>query len=390
MTHKALPQLYPLLFEPIYKAKVWGGRRFATLGRDLPGDENHLIGESWELVDLDQTSLSGGGGGQERSRVVNGPLAGCTLAHVMDCYGEHLMGRLRRTESGEFPLLVKFLDAHDNLSVQVHPSRSYSDTHPEAHLKSEAWYIVDAVEGAVIYKGVKPTVTAEQFREGIENGTVEGMMIAVPVKAGDCHYLPSGTCHALGAGILVAEVQTPSDTTFRVYDWGRSGRELHVEQAMACIQFGPYTAEMIQGEKRSHIAGMFTTITRLVTCDHFRIEKVRMSQGYQQEIPYDQPAVWIVLEGAGRITPAPGSAPGSRPGGDPGSDPNHVPGSWSKDRGLKTQNSRSLSLPWPVVEFRRGQTMLVPAGINDAHVQLDEDTVWLEVTFPQAMAELIA
>ncbi len=345
--------LYPLIFTPIYKSKVWGGRTLASaLGRTLPGDEKHPIGESWELADLPHTSPSGGGGSPERSIIASGPLAGQTLHHAIERFGERLLGRLRLTDSGDFPLLVKFLDARENLSVQVHPSPAYARTHPEAHLKSEAWYILQAQPGAVIYKGVHENVRPEDFRRAVEANDEKAllaMLIAVPVKAGDCHFLPSGTCHALGAGILVAEVQTPSDTTFRVYDWGRTGRELHLDQALECIDFAP--PDTTSAEKRTHIAGMFTTVSRLIHCDHFRIEKVRMIEGYQQEIPYDQPAVWMVLQGRGTIDPHNGAAP---------------------------------------VEFQRGQTLLIPAHMQDAMLSLHEDTVWLETTFPQAGMEVWA
>lgn len=345
--------LYPLRFEPIYKEKVWGGRTLERLGRQLPGNEETKIGESWELCDLGQTSVSGGGGGEARSRVADGPLAGRTLHELMTVHGQRLMGRLRPTPTGDFPLLVKFLDARENLSVQVHPSEAYAAKHPQAQLKSEAWYIVHAEPGAVIYKGIKEGVTPQAFRQALEVNSVEAvepLLVKVPVKAGDCHYLPSGTCHALGAGVLVAEVQTPSDTTFRVFDWGRQGRQLHVEQALQCIEFGP--SPTARHERRSHIAGVFTTVSRLVTCDFFRIERIRMSEGYRQELPYDQPVVWIVLAGRGRL--------------------------------LLTADD-----PHPTV-FERGQTLLIPAGMNQAHVELLEDTQWLEVSFPQAQPEQIA
>ena len=347
--------LYPLKFEPIYKEKVWGGRTLAThLGRSLPGDDQVRIGESWELADLSQSSLSGGGGGSERSMITNGSLAGLSLNEAIQKFGPRLMGRLRTTSSSDFPLLVKFLDARENLSVQVHPSPAYAQSQADAHPKSEAWYVVDAVPGAVIYKGVRPDVTTEQFRQAIENGSLPELLIKIPVKAGDCHYLPSGTCHAIGAGVLIAEVQMPSDTTFRVWDWGRTDRQLHVDQALACMTLGPPNVQL--NEQRSHIAGMHTAVTRLVMCEHFRIEKVRMSEGYEQEIPYDQPAVWMVLEGSGRLVEA-GKA--------------------------STTGTESMS-------FAKGQTLLMPAGLNHMHVALDQDTVWLEVTFPQAMAEQIA
>ena len=341
--------LYPLQFHSIYKEKVWGGRTLNRLGRNLPGDEQVLIGESWELADLGSSSPAGGGGGEQRSLIKNGALTGLSLHKAIEAFGPKLMGRLKSTPDGDFPLLVKFLDARQNLSVQVHPSPEYARIHPEAHLKSEAWYIVDAAPESVIYKGVHDGVTQDEFRKAIEEATVQELLIRVPVKTGDCHYLPSGTCHALGAGILVAEVQTPSDTTFRVYDWGRTERELHIEQAIECIHFGPPDTKHY--EKRTHIAGMFTTVSRLVTCDHFRVEKIRMSEGYEQEIPYDQPAVWMVLEGQGTLTPGNAADP---------------------------------------VDVKRGDTILIPADMSDAKVALHQDTVWLEITFPQALVDQIA
>ena len=344
--------LYPLKFEPIYKEKVWGGRSLSVLGRALPGGDETPIGESWEGADLGLTSPSGGGGEAERSAITNGPLAGLTLHDAMARFGATLMGNLETTATADFPLLIKYLDAAQNLSVQVHPSPDYAEAHPDAHLKSEAWYIIAAEAGGAIYKGVKAGVERGTFRAALESGETEAvvdLLAKVPVQPGDCHYLPSGTCHALGAGVLVAEVQTPSDTTFRVFDWGRAGRQLHLDEAMQCIEFEPPDVDRF--EKRTHIAGVFTTVSRLVTCEHFRIEKVRMAEGYQQELPYDQPAVWMVLEGAGTIRP----------------------GNGADD-----------------VLFQRGETMLIPAHLKNAAMTLAADTTWLEITFPQAMPELIA
>lgn len=340
--------LYPLKFEPIYKAKVWGGRALEKLGRQLPPDQP--IGESWELVDLATTSASGGGGGAERSVISNGPLAGQTLNQLIGQFGAELMGRLTLTDQGGFPLLAKYLDARQNLSVQVHPSEAYVAEHPEAFLKSEAWYIVDADPGSVIYKGVARGTTPADFARAIADNTVADLMIAIPANVGDMHYLPSGTCHALGAGILVAEVQTPSDTTYRVYDWGRAGRELHVEQALQCIHFGP--AETSAYEPRTTIEREHSTVTTLVRCEHFRVERITMVSGHRQPMPGDQPRVWMVLSGEGRLACA-GGACGCTP-------------------------------------FAAGDTLLLPAAIEDLHIELTTDTAWLEITFPQAMGDLIA
>ena len=335
--------LYPLKLQPIYREKVWGGRSLARLGKALPGGDDTSIGESWELADLGQDTAE--------SLIINGPAAGMTLHNAVELFGDRLLGRLPLDEQGQFPLLLKYLDTSQPLSVQVHPGPQHVDRFAGARVKHEAWYIVDAAEDAVLYKGFKPDVTAAQFSHAIESGSqarIEQLLNAIPARPGACHYLPGGTCHALGPGVLVAEVQTPSDTTFRLYDWGRTERQLHIEQAMQCITFGPIDVASI--EKRTHIANPFTTVSRLVGCEHFRIEKVRMSQGYAQEIPYDQPAVWMVLEGAGRITTA-------------DADP---------------------------VAFTRGDTLLIPAAMADPKVHLDDDTSWLDVTFPQALNRELA
>ncbi len=230
------PTPYPLLFTPILLEKVWGGDRLSRLAKNVrPGQ---TIGESWELADLDSTSSSGAGGGAQRSVISNGPLAGRTLREVQRLWGDALLPR--RDPHGAFPLLVKFLDAQENLSVQVHPSPAYASAHPEAHLKSECWYILDAHPGSLIYKGLCPGVTRGELEAAARQGReIIPLLARVPAIPGECHNLPSGTVHALGAGVLVAEVQTPSDTTFRLYDWGREGRALHIPEAIACAEVAP-------------------------------------------------------------------------------------------------------------------------------------------------------
>ncbi|MDX1388224.1 MAG: type I phosphomannose isomerase catalytic subunit [Acidobacteriota bacterium] len=236
-----MSKLYPLVFEPILKEKVWGGRRLAGYGKTLPPGVN--VGESWEIADLGATSPSGGGGGAERSVVAGGALAGATLHDVVERWGEDLLGPRAPAEGGDFPLLVKFLDAGEHLSVQVHPDPDYARAHPGAHLKNESWYVLEAEPGAVIFKGVREGVDRETLARALDDGTIVELIEAVPARPGDCHHLPSGTLHALGAGVLVAEVQTPSDTTFRLYDWtreyGREQRTLHIEPALECVRFSP-------------------------------------------------------------------------------------------------------------------------------------------------------
>ncbi|MEM9373829.1 MAG: type I phosphomannose isomerase catalytic subunit [Planctomycetota bacterium] len=247
---------YPLVLEPILKPKVWGGRRLESLGKPLPAGEP--IGESWELADLGSTTASGGGGEAARSAIANGPLAGRTLHDAMDAWGAVLMGDAKPTASGDFPLLVKYLDAREHLSVQVHPSPEYAAEHSDAHLKTESWYIVDAEPGAELFVGFKPGVTKDDLEAAIRSGTVPSVMRSIPAVPGACHTLPSGTVHALGAGVLVAEVQTPSDTTFRVYDWtneyDRPERELHIEQALECASFDEPPAPIVANGGSTEIA----------------------------------------------------------------------------------------------------------------------------------------
>jgi mannose-6-phosphate isomerase len=230
--------------------------------------------------------------------IENGVLAGRSIADAIAMWGRNLLGEAALSPRGGFPLLVKFLDARENLSVQVHPSIAYCKAHPDAHLKTECWYIMHAEPGAKIYKGLRPGVTREQFEAALRTGQGAGVvqcLEAVDAVKGECHNLPSGTVHALGAGVLVAEVQTPSDTTFRVYDWGRTGRELHVEQSLQCITF-----DVARDATRAE-AG--TPISRLVTTGYFEVDEMRLPAGVMTTCAdgvmgsLERPQVLMVLEG---------------------------------------------------------------------------------------------
>lgn len=250
------PKPQPLVLTPILMPKVWGGRRLAGLGKILPPGEG--VGESWEVADLGSTAASGGGGAAARSVIASGALAGRTLHDAVGMWGADLLGDARATGDGGFPLLVKYLDAREHLSVQVHPSPAYAAAHAGAHLKTESWFVVAAEPGAELFIGFEEGTTREDLARAINEGTVPGLMRRRPAVVGECHTLPSGTVHALGAGVLVAEVQTPSDTTFRVYDWtkeyGRAERELHVDQALACASFDAPPPALAAGGERSVVS----------------------------------------------------------------------------------------------------------------------------------------
>jgi mannose-6-phosphate isomerase len=331
-TGRKTMSLYPLKFKPRYVQKMWGGRKLNTvLGKDLP---EGTIGESWELYDFPPGVVEGSKDWIS-SEVAEGPLAGKTLHELVGTYGADLHGSVPLVgEQGQFPILIKFLDAREDLSVQVHPDAAYAEAHPEAHLKSEAWYVVQADADSRLLKGLKAGVTRDSFRKAITDGTVEETINAIPVKAGECFYLPSGTVHALGAGILAAEVQTPSDTTYRVFDFNRidpstgKPRTLHVEQALECIDFGPGTpAEELEP-------------TTLVRCDFFTVWKRVLGVGNSYKFRSGEPTVLMILEGRVRIAPG---------------------------------HTREL------FEFNAGETMLLPSSVEDAMATATAPTVWLEV-----------
>ena len=223
--------LYPLRFEPIYQYRLWGGRRLANLlATPLPGDGP--IGEAWLLSDRDD----------HPSLVANGPLKGRTLGQLLNQWPEQLLGKLAG-RFRQFPLLLKFLDVRDTLSVQVHPSDRQTDYLPAGETgKTEAWVVLEADPESRIYAGLKPATTADDMRRAIANGTVADHLACFTPKRGDGVLVPAGTVHALG-DVVVFEVQENSDVTFRLYDWdhidAKTGqpRPLQVEQAMACIDF---------------------------------------------------------------------------------------------------------------------------------------------------------
>jgi mannose-6-phosphate isomerase len=281
--------------------KVWGGDRLGGFGKVVKAGER--VGESWEVADLATTSASGAGGEGVCSRIANGALRGQTLRDAMRAWGEQFVHRDALTAEGAFPLLIKFLDAREHLSVQVHPSPAYARRQKGAHLKTECWYILAAQPGSVIYKGVRAGVTRERFEATLREGDGAGVVAlleAVPAVVGEMHNLPSGTVHALGAGVLVAEVQTPSDTTYRVYDWGRKGRELHIQQAMACIEFGPAPAA---------IAMHGGDVSPALDTEFFRVERHTLRGPAPLGVHRGQ--VCIVVEGSGRIS-SEGTAEGGR------------------------------------------------------------------------------
>jgi mannose-6-phosphate isomerase len=299
----------PLSLRPILKHRVWGGRSLARFGHTLP--EQEVVGEAWLLADLNPSGprAAAGDHAEERSRIENGPWSGRTLREAMIAERRALLGEASLSEEGGFPLLIKLLDARENLSVQVHPTRSYSRRHPGAHVKDETWFVLHAEPGAVLYRGLRRPIPAEEFRRHVIDGSIVQDLVAIPVQAGDVCDLPSGTCHALGAGIVVAEVQTPSDTTFRLFDWGRSGRTLHLDEGIEVL-YGDgavpqHGAARLAPPPRAIDSGTLLT-TRLCAGASYLVERIEVPADAPRAaelalISDDVPVVLLPLAGAGRI-----------------------------------------------------------------------------------------
>lgn len=269
----------PLKFVPIFKEKIWGGSEIRKKF-NKPAPISSKIGESWELTDIPNG----------RSVIAEGRFSGQTLQKILTQYPEEITGNPNYS-CKSFPLMIKFIDANGDLSVQVHPDKETCQRTGKGNPKTECWYILATKPGACIYKGLKPGTKREVFEQSIKNGNCEDYLQKIEVKVGECHFLPSGVVHAIGSGILLAEIQQPSDTTYRVYDWNRvdsdgKPRELHIKDAIDCIHFGNNENLTVRSQGR------------LVSSEEFNVDKLTIG---------DKPYEWglgkmsavCVIEGNG-------------------------------------------------------------------------------------------
>ena len=298
-------RLYPLLFEPEFRAYIWGGRNLEKLyGRALPPGR---IAESWEVS----------GHASSPTRVANGCWKGRTLPEVLDALGLDLVGRASQAalDLGRFPLLVKLLDANRPLSVQVHPSDEYALVHENGELgKTEMWYVLHAETGAELVYGLAQGTTREAFADAIRDGTLEKHLHRLAIGSGDTVMVPAGTVHALLEGAVVAEVQQNSDTTYRVYDWGRTGddgkpRPLHIDKALQVIDWTRIAPDKVQPTMIA--AGEGIRRFGLVRNDKFTVEKAKLADGISLEESLDGEtfAIWGCVEGGGTVEFAGDSVP---------------------------------------------------------------------------------
>ena len=297
--------IYPLTFAPVFRNYIWGGRNLETiLGRKIP---EGTIAESWDIS----------GHPSSPTAVDVGPLAGQTLPEVLSLLGLDLVGHRSQAmlDRGKFPLLVKILDANKPLSVQVHPKDEYANLHENGELgKTEMWYILHAKPEARLIYGLKSDITPDTFRHAIASGTLETCLHELPVKAGDAIFIPAGSVHALKEGIILAEIQQNSDTTYRVYDWNRLGtdgkpRPLHIDKALDVINFaqvepGPFIPQPIETAKG--LRREFITIS-----DHFNVEMLTFEGGnrsFQGHTDGNTFEIWGTMSGYAQVA-WPGGAP---------------------------------------------------------------------------------
>jgi mannose-6-phosphate isomerase len=291
----ALPDVLPL--RPYYREMVWGGRGLAKyFGKDLPADSP--IGESFELSAYEE----------RESVVADGPLAGWDLARLTRDYGAKLLGQgIHGRNGGLFPLLIKLLDAQDDLSIQVHPDDAYAQAQrlgPRG--KMEAWYVLHSDGGQVAF-GLKQGVGAEQLQQAIATGKVEEAVEFYPVKRGDVVFMPPGTVHALCRGVVIYEVQQSSDLTFRLYDYDRPGmdgkpRQLHIESGLEVIDFGAELGAPVPAKHWDRAGGSETT---LVESEYFTLEHGRVSGAVQRHSGASFAAITLIA-GKGRVVGADG------------------------------------------------------------------------------------
>ncbi len=281
--------LYPLLFEPNLHPTVWGGKQIQTYKKQTPANEP--IGESWE-VSVVPSSVS---------IISNGEFKGMPLDRIVKEFGPELLGKsVFEKYSGEFPLLIKFIDAADDLSIQVHPNDELA-SEVGKNGKTECWYIIDAKPGAFLYAGMKEQITKEEYVKRVEKGTICDVLAKHSVKAGDVFYLPAGRVHAICGGILLAEVQQNSDITYRIYDYNRPGldgkpRQLHTAEALRAIDFN------VQDEYRTIYNDEQQRANPCIESPFFTMRIVLTNRPFHRNLmKYDSFIVTMCLEGDCRI-----------------------------------------------------------------------------------------
>lgn len=273
--------MYPIKFNNLYYERIWGGRALEKFRDNVPKDK--IIGESWDI------SCHKNGIGT----VVNGSLQGKKFNEIIEIYKDKLLGTKIKTK--DFPLLIKLITADDKLSVQVHPNDEYASRVENDSGKTESWYVIDAKEGAELIVGTK-NCTKEKFKEAIEKGDLDKYLNRVKVKKGDFFFVQSGLVHAICEGVLIAEIQQSSDTTYRVYDYNR-GREVHIDKALDVIDFS------LKGKKLEGTLERHDNYLKTILCEseYFTIEKYEIKKSVKENSDKERFYLFTCVDGNGVI-----------------------------------------------------------------------------------------
>jgi len=319
--------LYPIKFKPTFHYRIWAGEKLKTELHKKYSEEK--IGESWEISTVPNFV----------SEVENGFLKGKNLKEIIEIYKEELVGKSVWEKFGnEFPLLIKFLDAAEPLSVQVHPNDSYAKEKHNSFGKTEIWYVVDCEENSELIIGIKENISKEEFKKRIENGSLEEILNYVPVKKGDVFFIPAGRIHAIGKGITIAEIQQTSDITYRIYDFNRidingKKRDLHIEDAMNVSDF-----TFIKNTKTDYKEPENSNV-EIIKCSYFSINKWNKREDFSVKFSTNTFRILMITEGKGKI--------------------------------VSESNEEVL--------IQKGEVVLIPASLSKLNVKIDENIEILEI-----------
>ncbi len=282
-----MAELYPLKFETVLKEKVWGGEALVSRYNKKPNGSDHN-GESWEISAV----------AENQSVVSNGFLAGNNIEELIEVYMGDITGDVIYEKFGsEFPLLIKFIEAKEDLSIQVHPGNAMARERHNAYGKTEMWYILESEKGARLYTGFNEGVTKEMYQKAIEDGTLANLLNSESALPGDTFFTPAGRIHAIGAGIVLVEIQQTSDITYRVFDWnrkssGKEKRELHTDLALDAIDF------KAAGKSKIRIEPELNSPENIVSCEFFHTDILIFNKPVRKEYySNDSFVVYICIEG---------------------------------------------------------------------------------------------
>lgn len=284
--------MYLLEFKEISKEVIWGGNYLAA-SYLKPFDKTKTIGESWEICDLPN----------DNNIVLNGELKGRSLSSLVKEYGCRLLGT--KCKEDYFPLLIKLIDARDKLSIQVHPDEEYANKKHNKHGKNEMWYVMDTEGEAKLLIGLKKNISKEDLKKAVYNKeNIEDMFNYFDIKKGDAFYIPNGCIHAILGNAVIAEVQTPSDVTYRLYDWKRvdkngKSRELHIEDSFNVIK--DIDAGSLKSNKDNKVKETFLEINTVFSNEYFTVDEYIVSKNFSSKTNDESFEIIIVIDGSGTI-----------------------------------------------------------------------------------------